>query len=301
MKNHFKPILLIASAALLASCGGMTPRSSSESSGSSASSVSSSESSISSSSSEESSASKTEESSSSSSSSASSSEEIYSIDESSYEEVTDGSCSGQLVDINMNFFVGDNGVYDCRFVSKNLQDPSITIKSSRPQSVTIEMVENSNSDFKLITHDVGDSLLSIYDCDDMLVYRHVVRVRKAYSAEEMPKALYDFDTYVGIYDNHQMAFLDYEPCYGLFTGSDDVEKNMRIEFEARYDHFDEIFGMYYYAIDIIEANQGSQTKITHFIVSPCGDEIVLYYDIGGGEEALLNAFYPKSLAYLHAV
>ena len=226
-------------------------------------------------------------------------ESIVVINDSEVTEVTDGSCTGQLVDINMNFFVASESRYDCRFVSKNLNDPSITFKSSRPESVTVEPVEGNFTDFVLVTHAAGDSILSIYDSEEMLVYRHIVRVRKAYSPEEIGQALYDFDTYVGIYDNHQVAFLDYGPVYGLFTGSDEVERNIRIEFNATFTHVDEAFDMYYFTIETLEANEGSQTSLTHFIVSPCADQIVFYYDAGGGQEAMLNAFYPKSLAALH--
>ena len=225
---------------------------------------------------------------------------IYTIDPETVEEFSEGSTAGQLIDIDMNCFLAEDTTYECRFVPKSL-DPTIRVTSSNPESLTIEEHPSGGSYFNVVAHEPGDSLLSIYDVNDMLVYRHIARVRKAYTQDTIEEALFDYDTYGGLTafgGTYRMTFVGTGPLYGILQGSDEVERGIDIEFTAEYSGYVPSFDMYAYDLTIVKANEGSQTRITSLLISRTADQLVLYYWTGQ-EEAWLDSFYPHSLKDLH--
>ena len=225
-------------------------------------------------------------------------ESIYTIDPEEVEEFAEGSVGGQLIDINLNCFLAEQTDYLCRFSPKNL-DPTLRIVSSRPESLEVE--HEGGEEFTLCAKAPGDSLLSIYDKDDMLCYRKIVRVRKAYDKTEIEEVMYDYDIYGGMTvfgGTYRLTFLQYAPLMGILEGRDEVESGIHIEFTATYSGYVSAYDMYSYDIEITSRNEGSQTRITSFLISRTADQLVLYYWTGE-EEAWLDSFYPESLYDLH--
>ena len=123
----------------------------------------------------------------------------------------------------------------------------------------------------------------------MLVYRKVVRVRKAYAQEEMEDMLFDNDLYLGMQflGDHRITFTETNPLVGIFSGSDDFEQNMRIKFETKFEAYLEDRDVYQYSLEITDRDQYSTTVIKTLQVAPTGDVMYLYYS---NEELLLNIF-----------
>ena len=204
------------------------------------------------------------------------------------EIVEGGSYGGYFIEINTERLLSENSSYHCTFEASNPKK-NIRVESTRPESITVEFGTNPNRDIILKTHAAGDSIIKIYDADEMLVFRKVVRVRKAYSQEEMEDVLFDNDLYLGLqfYGDHRITFTETQPLVGILSGSDDFEKNMRIKFETTFTAYVEDRDVYQYSLEIIDRDQYSTTVIKTLQVAPTGDVMYLYY---GTEEILLNIF-----------
>lgn len=214
--------------------------------------------------------------------------------------ICSGSVGYDLSDANINRYFAEDTIYTGSFSYGH--SSSYRYTSSREESLTIETSGSSLNTFSMVTHKPGDSILSIYDDEDMLVYRNIIRVRKAYEPEEIPQALYDFDVFKGyrMFGNHRLDFSNVDPFEGVLSGTDDVEISpMNIVFQATYAGLNEMFDMYEFDLDVVTANEGSQTKVTTLLVSRTADFVILYYRISAVEEAMLNTFFPASLSNIH--
>lgn len=204
------------------------------------------------------------------------------------EIIEGGSYGGYFIEINTERLLSENSVYNCTFEASNPKK-NIRVESTRPESVTVELGKNQNRDIILKTHAAGDSIIKIYDADEMLVYRKVVRVRKSYTQNEIEDVLFENDLYLGMtfMGNHRITFTETNPLVGIFSGFDDFEKNMRIKFETNFVAYLEDRDVYQYSLEITDRDEYSTTIIKTLQISPTADVMYLYY---GTEESLLNIF-----------
>ena len=204
------------------------------------------------------------------------------------EIIEGGSYGGYFIEINSERLLAENSTYHCTFEASTA-NKQIRVESSRPESITVELGDNPNRDIIINTHTAGDSIVKIYDADEMLVYRKVIRVRKAYAKEEIENELFDNDVYLGMkfLGDHRITFTELDPIIGVFSGSDDFEKNMRIKFEMEYVSYLDDRDVFQYDLTITERDQTSTTVITTLQISPMADVMYLYY---GTEGSLLNIF-----------
>lgn len=215
--------------------------------------------------------------------------------------ISNGSIGGILIDVAVNRFLANDSEYVATFKC-NAIDPTMTFKSSRPDSVTIEKSTASAESFIIVTHNPGDSILQIYDYQEILVYRNVIRVRQSYSPEDIKQVIYDYDIYKGtkMAGNHRMVFNSADPFVGQLSGSDDFESGLNITFTATYSEYLVSWDMYLYTLEVTENETNSSTILSSMCVSRTGDQIILYYKSSpASEERLLNIFFPAKLEYLH--
>ena len=215
------------------------------------------------------------------------------------DRVNYGSVGGDLTDVQIARYFADNTTYYASFSYG--RSTSYRYVSSREESVTIELSSTTVGVFEIITHKPGDTILSIYDDNDFLVYRNIIRVRKAYDEVGVAQAIYDFDAYEGyrIFGNHRLNFTSVSPLTGILGGTDDVELSpMNIVFEATYEGINEWYDMHQFVLDVVSANEGSNTKVSRMLVSRTGDFIILFY-LTGGEDHMLNDFFPTALKEIH--
>ena len=202
-----------------------------------------------------------------------------------------------MVEINFGRYLAHDSRYDCGFTVTNL-DKTLRIVSSRPESGTIEQSAKNKTKFTVVTHAPGDSIIKIYDVDDVLVYRNVVKVRKGYSAEDIGKAMYDNDIYRSLKaygSNYRLSINSYSPLQGTLRGHDDVETDLQITFSAQYDSFIENWDMYKFILTTETQNEESTTRVTSLTVSRAADCICIFYATGG-EEPLLDQLFVQELA-----
>lgn len=228
-------------------------------------------------------------------------EPLVEIEFDAEDRISDGASGGWLTDVDMGRFFAEDTTFVAAYVYGH--SASYRYASSREDSVTIEKDENSLGTFNIITHKPGDSILSIYDDRDMLVYRNIIRVRKAYNEIDIAQVLFDFDVYKGfkLLGNHRVTFTTTSPLTGILGGTDDVEVTpMSIVFEAAtYVGLDEEKDMHEFLVDVVSANEGSQTKITRLKVSRTGEFLALYYRLTATDDPLLNLFFPLSLQHIY--
>ena len=215
--------------------------------------------------------------------------------------ISDGTLGGILIDVSVNRFLSN----DCEYLASfkcNAVDSTMTFKSSRPESVTIEQSSSSAESFLIVTHSPGDSILQIYDYQEILVYRNVIRVRQSYSPEDIKQVVYDYDIYKGakMAGNHRLVFNNVEPFTGQLSGGDDFESGLNITFKATYSEFLTSWDMYLYTLEVTENESNSSTILSSICISRTGDQVILYYkSSSASEEHLLNIFFPAKLEYLH--
>lgn len=206
-----------------------------------------------------------------------------------------GSYSGYFIELAMNRRFAENTEYEFRFESNCSAGKAFRVKSSREESVTVVGDTTKSSSFKLACHEAGDSVITIYNAQDVLVYRHVLMVRKAYTQETIGKAMYDVDyfkswSYMGEW---KITITDPNaPFAGVLRGGDDFEQNIETEFTLNYEGYYSSVDCYSFSVNTTKTN--SETHLTYLNVTRCCDTMYLYY-LTGGEEHLLAIFYPNDI------
>lgn len=217
------------------------------------------------------------------------------------DEITEGSYSGWLSDIViMNRYLGHDSTYSFTYNAPN-GDINLKMKSSDESVLTVEKSSSASNTYNFITHNPGNAVLTIYDSTDYLYFRKIIRVRTAYTEETIKEAAYDNDIYVGFNGFGGSYRLNCTKTSSSFEwqlqGKDEVEVNgMDIVFDCTYLLYYEPWDMYAYSASMVSEHENNQTDIIYLYISRTADMINLYYDIGGGEDALLNVFSPQSLS-----
>lgn len=189
-----------------------------------------------------------------------------------------------------------------------LSDKSLTFATSDPNVITIKEGEAvSDGNFTLVTHNPGNAVLTIYNANEAIVYRQVIRVRPAIAPEDMDEYLFNVDAYQSIMAsflmaNYELTFTSVssgeEPATGILVGSDEVDANARHEFSYVYDSYIEDRDCYQFNITTIQTNVS--TELVCFQVAATGDMMMVYYDSGDGYGSLLTIMVPTDLLYLHS-
>ncbi len=216
------------------------------------------------------------------------------FDESDF--VSHGSLGGFLIDIDAHLLLAENHDYLCSFSPSTTSDGQITFRVAKGDSISI--IESNGTEFKIHGKAIGDSVLQIYDSMENLVYRNIIRVRKAYSSSEVIKACYDNDVYRGykMCGNHRMTFLNSETVSSVqLRGNDDYEQNINLIFSATYQGYIEASDLYEYSCEITDNPNGSQTKITYLYINSTASEIKSFYRVGG-EDHIFSIFVAAKYA-----
>ncbi len=212
------------------------------------------------------------------------------------DEIVEGNYGGWLEDIVvLNHFLGDNSRYGFTYNAPN-NDINLKIYSSNDKVFTVEKDASANS-YVIVTHKPGNAVLTIYDSTDYLYFRKIVRVRTAYTADTIMEAAYNNDIYTGFTGfggQYRLNCITSAPtAQWQLTGKDEVEFNgMDIVFDCTYEEFYQPWDMFVFSSTITKEHDGNQTDIIYLYISRTADLVNLYYDIGGGEGALLNIFSP---------
>ena len=236
----------------------------------------------------------------SSSGSSSSSKSNESFEPLHCDEVQIGTPDGFLIDVNVGSYLTSEKSYDAKFIPQGVGS-SIRIVSSHQNVLTCAQKSAGSTTFTLDAHSIGDSILSIYDNEDILIYRHVVHVRKGYSQEEIGQALFDNDLFIGYppfaaFGDHRVNFVETSPLTMVLSGHDDVETEMHIECECTFVRYTESLDKYEYSLVTVDRDDVSKTQLTRIYVAPTADIVIVFYKISQTEEAILNMFVPDSVA-----
>lgn len=217
-----------------------------------------------------------------------------------------GSAQGKLEDIVMNFAVRTDSSFDCSFITIN-SDKTITLRSRNTDIVTFDSDTSSDGTFKLLTHNSGNAVIEIMDSEGMIVLRWVVRVRKPLTVGQVDDYLYSIDKFESIFNSlaaysYEMTFTSVEegednPATGYLRGSDEVDTGAKYEFSYTYESYLADWDAYYF--DITTTDKNVDTTLLGFALFVTGDQLIVYYDSGGGMESLLAILVPSDLVGLH--
>ena len=227
-------------------------------------------------------------------------EDIPTINFDSNDYVCRGTAGGYLIDVGANSLLSENNSYVCSFAPSTSTDGVVRLTSSREASVTISQ-KQGQSEFTITTHTPGDSIIKIYDSNDILVYRNIVRVRKAFTTDEIINECYNNDVYKGVkmLGNHRMTFLDNNTIpTAQLRGSDDYEANIDLSFSCTYNRYLQEIDSYEYLCEITANPNNSQTRITILYISRTASEIKMYYR-SGSDDVLFNIFYASKYESLY--
>lgn len=210
-----------------------------------------------------------------------------------------GTDSGRLVDIDANAFCRENFSYYCSFTT-NQTDKSLSFKVSDPEIITVDG-DSPDGNFYLQTHKSGNAILEIYNSQDMIVYRNVVRVRPMVAEEDLNSYLYEANSFVSICDyftfsHYQLMFISEDTA--ILAGYDEVDSSASYRFTYILEGYSEYDDFYYFKIDTISSNVS--TRLTEFMLSSTGDMLMVYYDSGMGGGSLLAMLTRDDLQYLHS-
>ena len=189
-------------------------------------------------------------------------------------------------DVQFRYFANDSS-YLFVFQSSVLADPSFTVVSSRPVSATIEMDSQDVSKFYLKTHEPGDTIITIKNSEDMLVYRDVIRVRTGFSKEEVLKAVYHYDRYTtpkewqAYFGTWSLATTNYvDPVQGVISGKDgEVETTtITLNFTLEFLEYREREDFYFFQASYSDVSPSGETSIFGIGISRCAEYLYVYYE-----------------------
>lgn len=213
------------------------------------------------------------------------------------------SVGGYFVEAAWGRSMASDSTYTFNIEVNNGSGTSFRITSSHPEHITARIPEGSNNLFYLDTHTAGDSIISIYDSQDFLVYRDVLRVRPKkteetvidtmYNAESF-KTMSDMSAYIG---NWKLVVSDNSlnpQC--ILAGGDDMEQDVTFEFTLSYQEYIEDRACYMYKVENLDTNSQT-TKLTYVQVSNVGDYAYVYYK-NGHDSNLLTMLYNSDISYI---
>lgn len=212
-----------------------------------------------------------------------------------------GHYSEGFEDVPFRYFANDSR-YLFIFQSDVTSNPSFTVESSRPDSVTIEMDETDVSKFYVITHNPGDSIIRIFSSEEMLVYRDVIRVRTGFSKEEVLKAVYYYDVYTTpkewepYFGTWSFSTTNYEePVDCVISGKDgEVEiTTITLNFTLEYLEYRERGDIYFFLTTYSDVSSSGETSIFGVGISRCAEYLYVYYKHEGQGSLLTMLTNPK--------
>jgi len=218
------------------------------------------------------------------------------------------SSEGFLTEILSDRFLGEDKSYVCYFES-SLADKSLRVVSTNEGHATIEQSESKKSKFTINTHSAGDTVLKIYNADDELVFRKIVRVRPVYSSKTILNCLYnaeyyrtlkDYEDYIGSW---RCSF--YEGDEGAecaLKGSDDADTNVNLTASLSFKEYYSPTDCYIFDATVLTSNT-KNTSLVYVCVTAQGDLAYLYYPTtnneGVMEEHLLTFLYNNDISYIY--
>lgn len=203
--------------------------------------------------------------------------------------------SGSIIEISTGCYLQPNDSYKCAVTPTAYANHAIKISMSNEEVCTYRFEGNSTNSFFIDTKAIGDCIIKIYAAeDDYLLFRQVIKVRRAYSKTEIEDVVFDkYDIWnaTGIYGQYTMSFFTISPLSGLLYGRDDYEQT-RLNFTLEYVETKKIFDFSFHSfkINVDLENSSTNRTYTELDIATTGDNILFYYD-----EGLLEMFRPAEL------
>lgn len=223
-----------------------------------------------------------------------------------YEEISEHcSLGGWFLEINTGRCLATDSRYDFVFTSTTSGDSSFTVKSSHPEHAEVEMKEKSST-FYLNTKTAGDTILSVYNADGYLCYRHIVRVRPGLDEEDILSVAFAADHFETLPEAFvftgfwKYTLLDNDAGQSIISGSDEMEGQFQASFELEFDEY--VPGTELYCFDCVnEKDYTANTYISGIAFSKVCDVAYIYYAANAAvkEEHLLTIVYNSDVEYIY--
>ncbi len=223
-----------------------------------------------------------------------------------YEEYSDvkaytgkGSFGGYFIDLNVGSELARGKTYGVTYSNDNLTDQSLSAVISNPE--IISWVDNDGQ-YSITANGIGNSKLELYDCNNDLVFRNVIKVRRPFeSSEEVIDYLSGVDYFTasgygeGVYDGNESKTTK------LVFNSDGTGSYYGVSQEAGGDignntftlEFDEFYTTYQtFRFNVNNFTKSDSYNLDYTVktldVTETGDQIRLYSSI------ILDIYFPRS-------
>lgn len=231
------------------------------------------------------------------------------FDEPDVEEVFSGSSGGFLIDINVETKLIVGYTYSCKY-TPNGNSTYYTVKSSDTSMFEVSKDSDESTSFTINCLKAGNGYITIYDKDEMILYRKIIRIRTPMPANYVLTYLFEtpyFRGYPGL-GTHKLVFTDKEGT-GNLSGSDELESNINLDFkvsltsnyESYFDEYEQLGNIYVLEFSEYDSNQTSSIVPQIMYLSLAGDYIRFYYGSTLESAYLLNIFYPSDELSLHGL
>ena len=204
-----------------------------------------------------------------------------------FEEINENcSVGGFFTDLSVGRFCAENTSYEMKITSKLIGKPKFTVTSSHEEHLTVIHDENDTSGFTIETHTAGDSILTVYNELDAIIYRNVVRVRPKYTQTTILDLMYETDSYdcIGgwerIFGDTKFTLTSNDTTVsGVLKGVDDSGFNFTNTFDLVYRDYYESVDLYAFTVTNLETDS-PDTRIIEIDVASAGDIMYVYYGSG---------------------
>ncbi len=193
---------------------------------------------------------------------------------------------GFFTDIEVGRFCATNTSYDMKITSKLVGNASFRVTSSDETHLTVEHKEDDTTGFTIHAHTAGDSILTVYNAIDAIIYRSIVRVRPKYTPESVLDLMYNTDSYDAmggwetIFGKTKFTLTSNdEKASGVIQGIDDSGANFTNTFDLTYAKHNELLDVYAFTTSNVDTNS-PDTRVIEIDVATAGDVMYVYYNSG---------------------
>lgn len=210
------------------------------------------------------------------------------------ETYLDGTMSGYLLDISMNFNLATGYVYDCGFRPNVAAVKSLHFTVDDPSVIEIVPSATDPFVFDIVAKKAGNTFFTIYGDDDFTYGQQIVKVRDPLDLDAVDEYLYSIEAFVGypgLPGNYLVSFTDPVAKTG-FVEIDDEAGASNVDFTYEYRGYEEVTRMHFFDITMT-SQEGMPITLSAFSLSLTGDVLYLWMQDAG--EAMLAFLIPETI------
>jgi len=218
-----------------------------------------------------------------------------------------GGYGGTFLDVAVKRFLSTESTFLFSFTSKHSIDPSFTVKLSTDKHMTVGEINNGK--FNVTTTAVaGDTIMTMYDSDGVLIYRNIIRVRPKQTKETIINAIDSAQYYKILPEVKAMGYgswtfqsmsLEENTLTCTLAGGDEYDPDNKCRFTLSTAQCEYSEGADWYCFKALNSVSENRSTIITYICVAAAADVMYAYAGTGADEGLIAYLYHSDVEYLY--